>query len=97
MIGQWCGPTAQELTPSDRLADAVETIDRYIPSEPSQAEHRRHVLAFADEHPDALHRTCELGHLTGSAWVVDHAGARGLVLLHTKIGRWLQPGGHADG
>jgi len=29
--------------------------------------------------------------------VVNHDATQGLVLLHRKIGRWLQPGGHADG
>ncbi|WP_419856376.1 NUDIX hydrolase [Candidatus Poriferisodalis sp.] len=29
--------------------------------------------------------------------MVNHDATRGLVLLHRKIGRWLQPGGHADG
>ena len=42
-------------------------------------------------------RTTAPGHLTGSALVVDSAGERVLVLLHAKLRRWLQPGGHADG
>lgn len=29
--------------------------------------------------------------------MVNHDATQGLVLLHRKIGRWLQPGGHADG
>jgi 8-oxo-dGTP pyrophosphatase MutT (NUDIX family) len=29
--------------------------------------------------------------------VVDPATERFLFLLHAKVGRWLQPGGHADG
>ncbi|MEL6983946.1 MAG: NUDIX hydrolase [Actinomycetota bacterium] len=62
---------------------------------PDQARDR--VLAFCQEHPDALHRTCLEGHLTGSAVVVDTAGQRTLLLHHAKLGRWLQPGGHADG
>lgn len=49
------------------------------------------------EHPDALHRSCLEGHFTGSSWVVDHEATRGLILLHSKVNRWLQPGGHADG
>ncbi len=52
---------------------------------------------FLDQHPDALWRTCMDGHLTGSAFVIDHRGERALLLHHVKIGRWLQPGGHADG
>jgi len=54
----------------------------------------RNLLA---SHPDALSRTCRPGHLTGSALVVDPSDNRILVLFHTKLQRWLQPGGHADG
>ena len=58
---------------------------------------RDEVLAFLAAHPDALDRTCAAGHLTASALVVDPADGRFVVLHHRKLGRWLQPGGHADG
>jgi len=59
--------------------------------------HREAILAFIDAHPDALHRSCTDGHLTGSAMVVDPVRRAFLLLLHAKLGLWLQPGGHADG
>jgi 8-oxo-dGTP pyrophosphatase MutT (NUDIX family) len=59
--------------------------------------HRDDVVAFARRHADAAHRTNLEGHLTGSALVVDAAGERTLLMLHRKLGRWFQPGGHADG
>jgi 8-oxo-dGTP pyrophosphatase MutT (NUDIX family) len=37
------------------------------------------------------------GHVTGSAWVVSGDGTAVVLLHHGKLGRWLQPGGHADG
>ena len=37
------------------------------------------------------------GHLTGSALVIDPADRKILLMFHTKLKRWLQPGGHADG
>lgn len=58
---------------------------------------RSDMLAFVDAHPDALHRSCLEGHLTGSALVVDPSTRRLLLLFHSKVQRWLQPGGHADG
>ena len=61
------------------------------------AEVRDEVLAFLAAHPDALERSCAAGHLTGSALVVDPADGRFVVLHHRKLGKWLQPGGHADG
>jgi 8-oxo-dGTP pyrophosphatase MutT (NUDIX family) len=58
---------------------------------------RREVLSFTGAHPDALMRSCVEGHLTGSAVVVDHLARHSLLMLHRKLGRWFQPGGHADG
>ena len=53
--------------------------------------------AFVDSHPDCFHRSCQDGHVTGSAWLVDTTGERVLLTHHAKLGRWLQPGGHSDG
>jgi 8-oxo-dGTP pyrophosphatase MutT (NUDIX family) len=58
---------------------------------------RQQMLRFADGHADALWRTCGDGHFTGSALVVDAARERVLLMFHTKLQRWLQPGGHLDG
>ena len=63
---------------------------------PAGPEQQR-ILAFLADHPDALDRSCRPGHLTGSALVIDPANHRILVLYHSKLQRWLQPGGHADG
>jgi len=58
---------------------------------------RARILELVDDHPDALLRSCAVGHLTGSALVVDPSSQRLLLLFHAKMQRWLQPGGHADG
>ena len=63
---------------------------------PAGPEQQR-ILALLADHPDALDRSCRPGHLTGSALVIDPADHRILVLYHSKLQRWLQPGGHADG
>ena len=55
------------------------------------------ILDLLAAHNDALDRTCRPGHLTGSALVVDPIDRRILVMFHTKLQCWLQPGGHADG
>ena len=73
----------------------VEPAD-VVDSGPPGAERER-ILALLHHHEDALHRTCRPGHLTGSALVVDPSDRRILLLFHSKLQRWLQPGGHADG
>lgn len=47
--------------------------------------------------PGALDRVTSPGHLTGSALVLNHDATETVLMFHTKLQRWLQPGGHADG
>ncbi len=54
-------------------------------------------IAFAKQHDRALFRDCLPGHFTGSAWITDPAHTRVCLVFHTKLKKWLQPGGHADG
>lgn len=52
---------------------------------------------FVAQHPDCFNRELMHGHVSGSAWVINPARDRVLLLHHRKLERWLQPGGHADG
>ena len=49
------------------------------------------------EDPRSFHRDHLPGHITASAWIVNEDFSKILLVLHSKLGRWLQPGGHADG
>lgn len=64
---------------------------------PREADTVARFEAFVDAHPDCFERTCRVGHITGSAWLVDAAGEWALLTHHRKLGRWLQLGGHSDG
>ena len=64
---------------------------------PEEADTVARFDAFVDSHPDCFHRACRVGHVTGSAWIVDSTGERVLLAHHRKLGLWLQPGGHCDG
>lgn len=68
-----------------------------LATDPTEAEAVAFITRFVRTHPDALHRSQVLGHLTGSAWIVDPARTRALLTHHRKLDKWLQPGGHADG
>lgn len=79
------------------LAEARQELDAALSTSAESDRHRLEILAFIDDHDDALHRSCLTGHLTGSGLVIDDARERTLLMLHAKLGLWLQPGGHADG
>lgn len=57
----------------------------------------RETIAFVNTHPDCFERTLLVGHITGSAWIVDEGQQYTLLVHHRKLDRWFQPGGHCDG
>lgn len=58
---------------------------------------RVRILGFVREQPQCFERTLRIGHVTGSAWLLNRDGSRALLTFHRKLGRWLQLGGHSDG
>lgn len=91
MVQAQAGDTADPLA-----LDAVRVLTAWDPSDEDQRNLRRDYLAFLDAHPDALSRANRIGHLTGSALVVDAAREQVLLTLHPLVGRWLQLGGHVE-
>jgi 8-oxo-dGTP pyrophosphatase MutT (NUDIX family) len=47
-------------------------------------------------HPDGLRKRHRPDHVTASGVVLDPTGRATLLVLHRKVGLWLQPGGHVD-
>ena len=78
----------------DRLKARLAAYRRRWPEE---SETVARFEAFIDPHPDCFKRSCTVGHITGSAWIVSSARDRVLLTHHRKLGRWLQPGRHSDG
>lgn len=46
---------------------------------------------------ESLLRTCLPGHFTASGWIYSPTGREVLLMYHPKVGKFIQPGGHADG
>lgn len=54
-------------------------------------------IAFVNAHEDCFLRELLIGHVTGSAWIINPERTHALMMHHKKIDRWFQPGGHCDG
>ena len=54
-------------------------------------------IDFVQANPNCFERTLQIGHITGSAWIIDETKQYALLMHHQKLDRWFQPGGHADG
>jgi 8-oxo-dGTP pyrophosphatase MutT (NUDIX family) len=55
------------------------------------------ITEFIGLHLNCFERSLLIGHVTGSAWIVNEAFTHVLLIHHFKLDRWLQPGGHCDG
>jgi len=77
-------------------ADATGALSSYDPPDPHQAGLRTDFLALLAARDDGLWRSCVPAHLTASAVVLDPDRCAVLLVLHAKVKRWLQPGGHCE-
>ena len=74
----------------------LDLLTRWPAPDPDQDALRHAVLAFVHARPDACARSCEPGHITASAAVLDDTGSHVLLTLHPRLGRWVQLGGHCE-
>lgn len=78
-------------------AALLTLLENYPPLDAADRACRERFIAFVRAHPQCFSRELRVGHVTGSAWIVDASGARVLLTHHRKLDIWVQPGGHADG
>jgi len=74
-----------------------ETIEQYRPFNEQEAADKALILDFMKKNPDAFYRTNLIAHMTASAWVVNPARDRVLMVYHKIYDSWSWTGGHADG
>ncbi|CAO4837519.1 MAG: hypothetical protein CNLJKLNK_00827 [Holosporales bacterium] len=72
-------------------------LKSYSPADESEQIAKQQMLDFYKNHPDCFLRTCQSGHFTASAWLLNRQETHVLLLLHKKLNLWLQLGGHCDG
>ena len=77
--------------------DIVEAIRAYAPGNEQEARDKAVILRFLEEHDDAFERSNLLAHMTASAWVVNAARDKVLMVYHKLYDSWSWTGGHADG
>jgi len=75
----------------------LEKLSAHRPFNDREAEALERLTQFVKAHPDCFERSLLIGHVTGSAWVLDRDRTHALLTHHRKLNKWLQLGGHADG
>lgn len=81
---------------SDREKLLAE-LSQYASAYPEELAFRDRFVQLIETHDNCFERSLLLGHITGSAWVVNPEMTHAFLTHHAKLNKWLQPGGHADG
>jgi 8-oxo-dGTP pyrophosphatase MutT (NUDIX family) len=83
---------------NDWLAEELRALLRgYEPADPQQHSFRRRFLDLIDGEDDVFSgRHFTPGHVTAAGFVASPDGSSLLLIHHTKLGKWLQPGGHVE-
>src|SRR3990167_8584519 len=74
----------------------LELLAHHVPTDDKETADLRELRGFAVSLSEPFSREQWPAHFTGSAVVVTPDGERVCLVLHAKLKRWLQPGGHAD-
>ena len=74
-----------------------EEIAAYLPFNEQEEKDKALILRFLDQNSDAFCRENRLAHMTASAWVVNPARDKVLMVYHTLYDSWSWTGGPADG
>ena len=85
----------------------LKLLDTYQAKDHQQALYKNKITSFVNgnshcfdsHHPPAQGKEPqeEIGHITGSAWVLSPDKKAILLTHHKKLNKWLQLGGHSDG
>ncbi|MGN1001626.1 MAG: NUDIX hydrolase [Oscillospiraceae bacterium] len=77
--------------------DYRDAVENFKPLCPQEEADRAFFLDFMEKNADCLSRDNDLAHFTASAWVVNKARDKVLMVYHNIYKSWSWTGGHADG
>ncbi|GAB3340246.1 NUDIX hydrolase [Marivirga atlantica] len=73
-------------------------LGQYSPTSIEEISYKQRMLYLLEDSKErAFIRENLNAHFTASAWILSSDKSKVLLLHHTKLDKWLQPGGHADG
>lgn len=87
----------EELKENDMMRSLYEKLGNFIPDNEQEAIDLILTRKFLTEGETPFLRTNETAHFTASAWIVNPARTKVLMVYHNIYNSWSWVGGHADG
>jgi 8-oxo-dGTP pyrophosphatase MutT (NUDIX family) len=75
----------------------LQRLANHQPFNQEETQFKHQMVEFIQQNPDCFERSLLIGHITGSAWIVDKSRQFTLLTHHRKLDKWFQTGGHCDG
>ena len=75
----------------------LQLLKDHQPLNQQESQFIKETIEFVNQNPDCFERSLLIGHITGSAWIVDKSQQFALLTHHRKLDKWFQTGGHCDG
>ena len=75
----------------------LREIEKYEPYNEQESRDKNVMLGFLKNQKNVLTRENEIAHFTASAWVLNEARDKVLMIYHNIYDSWSWTGGHADG
>jgi 8-oxo-dGTP pyrophosphatase MutT (NUDIX family) len=75
----------------------LQLLENHQPFTQEETQFKQQMIEFVNQNPDCFERSLLIGHITGSAWIVDKSRQFTLLTHHRKLDKWFQTGGHCDG
>lgn len=87
-----------DVEPStERRAHLLELLSQYSPSDDDERAHLTQMRELLSVETDPFSRDhFSPGHFTASAFILSPDSQQLLLIFHSKLERWLQPGGHVE-
>lgn len=75
----------------------LDLLKKYKGFDENETRMVAETIDFVHTNEDCFKRELAIGHVTGSAWILDKSHQFVLLTHHRKLDKWFQPGGHCDG
>jgi 8-oxo-dGTP pyrophosphatase MutT (NUDIX family) len=75
----------------------IKLLEKYQTLDQQEKQMQRDLVQFVKQYNNCFDRELSVGHITGSAWLVNKELSHVFFTHHKKLNQWFQPGGHSDG
>jgi ADP-ribose pyrophosphatase YjhB (NUDIX family) len=76
--------------------DLLRQLRAHKPFDAREGGMLERITDFVIDNETCFDKNLKVGHLTGSAWIVDWDRTHALLTHHARLGLWLQLGGHVE-